>query len=107
MTCLQCGASLSLGDAWCALCREPVPGVAHGPALRAALERQRLKRPEYSRWAGGPNSFGPVVKTAITIVVLAFAPLGVPTGETLLYLVAYLPIAALILWGTWRKERVR
>jgi len=108
--CRNCGAKLSPDAEWCGLCLTPV----HEPEREQPTQRLRpgVLRPEakpvpqYSRWKGGPNSFGPVTKIVVTIFVVALFPFGGYYGTRTLYLVGYAPIAVLILWGLWRKQQV-
>jgi hypothetical protein len=85
-------------------------GIEGRPLARSTggrlIRREAEVIPVFSRWRGGPNSFGPVAKVTTTVVVLAMFPLGGFTGMQILYFVGYAPVAALVLWGLWRKERV-
>lgn len=69
-------------------------------------EREELPPAEFSRWKQGPTSFNPWVKVTLTIVILAFAPVGGFWGFTVLFGIVYFPVAGLLLWGLWRKQRV-
>ena len=132
--CQNCGALLAPNAAWCFNCLQAVPGMDQdrpaeepapdaaraaaptaapprpkkvGGALRPELRpRAELTKAEYSRWKAGPTSFGPVTKIALTVLILALLPFGGALGMQLLYLIAYLPIALLMLWGLWRKQQV-
>ena len=116
--CQNCNALLSPDAAWCLQCHHVIsgreaPGTATAEpterrrALRPQLRpRQEIKRAEYSRWKGGPTSFGPATKVILTVIILAFAPVSGALGMQLLYLIAYLPIALILLWGIWRKQQV-
>ena len=74
--------------------------------LHATAFARSFDKPTYSRWKKGPTSFSPTVKIALTLVILAFAPVGGFSGFQVLFFVPYLPIATLLLWGIWRKQRV-
>jgi len=104
--CEHCGARLPDDATWCGQCLEPVKPPAETATHRRVLEPEQHAEPEYSRWRGGPASFGPVVKIAITVFVLALGPIGGMLELRALWLIAWGPIAALVLWGTWRKQRV-
>lgn len=128
--CQSCGALLAPNAAWCFNCLQAVPGVdqdqphsqaspsqptaapprppSTGGALRPELrtERPTLTRAEYSRWKKGPTSFGPATKIALTVLVVAMLPFGGALGMQLLYAIAYVPFAMLVLWGLWRKQQV-
>lgn len=103
--CEHCGARLPAGAKWCGLCLEPVAPAAQ-TGLRHARGGEEFTKPVYSRWKGGPTSFGPAVKIAITIFVLAMAPVGGLLQFRALWAISYVPIAALVLWGTWRRQQV-
>jgi hypothetical protein len=106
---------------WCTRCFEPVRHLSpRDPQLppRTDLELVdpatirpdhatiRLERPTYSRVRRGATTFGLWGRLALTAVVLFWLPWGVFTPMTLFYLVAYLPIATLLLAGIWRKDQV-
>ena len=83
------------------------PATTEPSGLRPdAPGQQVFAKPVYSRWKGGPTSFGPATKIAITVFVLALAPVGGVIAYQVLFFICYIPIAALILWGTWRKQQV-
>lgn len=104
--CVHCGARLADDAGWCGQCLARVePGMAPGPSRRA-LESERFDRPVYSRWRGGPTSFGPATKIAITAFVLIMGPVGGATEFQILWTVSWAPVAVLVLWGVWRKQRV-
>jgi hypothetical protein len=124
--CPNCSALLRPGADWCLNCLQSVatPTTATDPpegaptiartqrtqrqgALRPELRpRPALKRAEYSRWKKGPTSFGPATKVVLTVIIVALAPLSGALGMQVLYLIGYLPIALLLLWGLWRKQQV-
>lgn len=107
--CKHCGAPVPDHVSWCGRCLRPIepPAPPGAPALhRRVLGHEQLTKPEFSRWRGGPTSFGPVTKIAITVFVIAMGPIGGETRFQVLWAIGYLPIAALVLWGVWRKQRV-
>jgi len=66
----------------------------------------RLESPTYSRVRPGATAFGLWGRLALTAIVLFWLPWGVFTPMTLFYLVAYVPLAGLILVGIWRRDLV-
>ena len=95
---------------------EPAPPpIWAGPLARSGqLEDPNPNpKPVYSRWEGGPLSFGPRGRIALTVLIVAgafmgfglFAPWGSP------FALVYWPIASvycgLLLRAVWRKTRVR
>ncbi len=105
--CEHCGARLVDDAAWCGQCLAPVaPPEVSVTTQRRIHEVDHLPKAEYSRWRGGPTSFGPVVKIAITVFVLAMGPIGGIQQFRVMWLIVWGPIAALVLWGTWRRQRV-
>jgi hypothetical protein len=80
--CGRCGALVSNEQEWCGQCFAPVtPAVASEATLRGALMGQLAggavepsepdPTPVYSRWRGGPTSFGPATKVILTVLVVA------------------------------------
>lgn len=136
MRCENCHALLTPGAGFCLSCKQPLRDVEEnrptpGPvsarqaeeadaleALRTAPPRKEIPMPasrlserialpktEYSRTKAGPTSFPLWGKIALTAVIIFFAPYG--WGALMgLFLVTYVPIAGLLLWGIWRKQRV-
>lgn len=98
--CRNCGALLAPRAGSCRKCH-------YVDRLRPDLPgRQVMPKPVYSRWKGGPTSFGPVTKVILTVGILAAAPLGGYLAFQILFFISYIPIAGLILWGIWRKQQV-
>ena len=56
------------GVTWCGQCFAPVQGEP--PAVPAAPPAPPTQL--YSRWQGGPTSFGPVGRIVLTLLLLAF-----------------------------------
>jgi ribosomal protein L40E len=129
--CSHCGQRLPIGARWCPGCHhgtdssvfiapetagQVVPvspeRVLDPTPLRPAgeksvsrwSERQRLTRPERSRWKKGATTFGPAMKVALTALILVCAPFG--RLMTPVFLIAYVPIAGLLLFYIWRKDQV-
>jgi hypothetical protein len=91
------------------------PTIWSGPLARSGHVRDPNPNPEpvYSRWEGGPLSFGPAGRIALTILIILgafigsglFAPWGSP------FAIVYWPIASaycgFLLRAVWRKTRIR
>lgn len=65
----------------------------------------RVPRGTYSRTAAGPTSFGLVGRVGLTVAVVV-AILGLASSVALIFLVAGLPAAAMLLRDIWKKEYV-
>jgi hypothetical protein len=75
MRCGNCDAQLAPGATWCSQCFTPVAApVQPAAASQLASARQPPKdtypAPEFSRWKGGHESFGPVGRIVLTIGLL-------------------------------------
>jgi hypothetical protein len=93
---------------------EPPP-IWAGPLARSGHLQDPNPNPEpvYSRWEGGPLSFGPAGRIALTVLIVIgafvgsglFAPWGSP------FAIVYWPIAsaycAFLLRFVWHKTRIR
>lgn len=91
------------------------PTIWAGPLARSGLSQDPNPNaePVYSRWEGGPLSFGPGGRIALTVLIVVgafigsglFAPWGSP------FAIVYWPIAcaycAFLLRAVWRRTRVR
>jgi hypothetical protein len=80
--CGRCGALVSGEQEWCGQCYAPVaPAAASETTVRGAIMGQLASEaiesaepdpaPVYSRWRGGPTSFGPATKVILTALVVA------------------------------------
>jgi hypothetical protein len=97
-TCGKCGAALSPDLDWCGRCltpRGPDP-LGQDPArqrvpLQDAMRHRKvgneLAPTEFSRWKGGPTSFGPMGRTLLTIGLLVGLVIGEPLARGLVFLV--------------------
>ncbi len=122
-TCPSCGARLAPDLAWCGQCLRALPRESTSPAAVA----RRLPQPErheaiYSRWKGGPTSFGPVGRILMTLGVVAGLAIGEPmfrglvlssvgfdipaSGALGLYLAAAIPAGIFLLTRVWKRARV-
>lgn len=107
-TCRACGAELHGDVMWCLRCYEPVHQLtAAQPQLPVVHPVPGGDGRPHSRWKAGATTFGPLGRVVVTALVLAFAPTSLGNPLTLVvYLPAYLVIAAKILRSTWRKDLV-
>jgi hypothetical protein len=135
MNCEKCGASLAPEAEWCGQCLTPVrrgrgSGVG-GSALASGSLFTRTKSgpnttPEhevvYSRWKGGPESFGPIARVLLTIglflglVVLypiwygliGGPMLGIPNVYTnVTFAIVAIGLGAWALKTIWKRARVK
>ena len=104
--CEHCGARLVDDATWCGQCLEPVAPATEPVTGLRVYGTEQFPKAEYSRWRGGATSFGPAVKIAITVFVLSMGPIGGMTQLQAMWFIMWGPVSALILWGTWRKQRV-
>ena len=129
--CDRCGANWVKGMRWCVSCHAPAgsnrwrsePGVPDpdtvatapdpapvgvpGPRKRPdQVERLPVERARYSRWERGATTLGPAGRILGTLLVLGLGLFLVTGGPSVFLLIGYLPLAALTLWGLWRKDNV-
>ena len=117
--CRRCGARLWPDVMWCTQCYEPVRQLTPRerqlptppdlqPVDPATIRRDhafvRPHRQVYSRVRSGPTTLGLWGRVTCTAIVLFFLPWGPFTFVTVLYLVAYMPIAAILLATIWRRD---
>jgi len=121
--CSGCGAR-STGSQWCTLCHRQLSGESgSGPAFGAVFGAGRtvvagrvvdsaggsLGERQWSRWRGGPNSFGPVGRVLLTVGLVGLIPLLTWMGGQaalyfdLVYLMGPLPW---FLRDVWKRQRV-
>ncbi len=109
-TCHACGANLGLDVMWCLRCYEPVrhltPRRPDAPTV-AVLRTRPEDEHEMSRWKAGVNTFGPLGRIGITVVVLALAPWSANLVALAVLWPAYLVLAILVLRATWKKDYVQ
>jgi len=119
--CRNCGARLWPDVMWCPQCFEPVRQLTprdrplpippdFRPVDPATIRRDhafvRPHRQAYSRVRSGPTTLGLWGRVTCTAIVLFFLPWGPFTLVTVLYLLAYMPIAAILLAAIWRRDVV-
>lgn len=130
-TCPDCGAHVADDLSWCNQCYASLEGApAEAPPAGAVPLAMRLRvrppsleaPPEFSRWRGGPTSFGPVGRVLLTLAVLALLAIGYPmlrglmlagvgfdvpgTGFAIMYSIVAVPAGAYMLLRVWKRERV-
>jgi hypothetical protein len=139
LACGNCGAQLAPEAAWCGQCLMPVqqqqglgpqspmqPGAATQPAGLVDPRRPEHKdvaSPEYSRWKGGPESFGPAGRIIMTSLLLmglfvgyfffqggmvSFGGFALPLlGSIIMYGLLAAFIGAWALKSIWKRARVK
>lgn len=109
MTCASCGAGLRPDATWCGQCFAAVGGAAPPPVVpgRPVPAREELQLTQvYSRWQGGPTSFGPVGRVVLTLLVLLVGLWLLetnPIGGVVYALLA----APLVLREVWKRSAVQ
>jgi hypothetical protein len=107
-TCRACGVELHGDVMWCLRCYEPVrhltPRDPGDPTI--SFLRDPDDGSERSRWKAGVNTFGPVGRIVVTLLVLAFAPRSTNLVAVAVIWPAYLASAAIVLRATWKKDHV-
>ena len=102
MTCASCGAGLRPGMTWCGQCFAPTEAPAPGvPAPPPAAPVQL-----YSRWQGGPTSFGPVGRVLLTLLLLAFE-YWLYRFNLLGFAITTVLVVPLVLRDVWKRSAVQ
>ena len=130
--CPSCSANVAAGLAWCNQCYASlVPAAApeSSPSderplwVRSNAPVERLEQEtEFSRWRGGPTSFGPAGRLLLTLGVLVLLVVGYPilrglmvasvgfdvpgTGFVILYVCVAIPTGGYLLSRVWKRERI-
>jgi hypothetical protein len=117
-TCRNCGTALPPDVRWCGLCYEPVREFTS----RAPLH-ERIPEPEpsrrihlgppadrrtggrYSRWERTPTTFGPVGRSALTVLLVAWIVSAFFTMFVLFWLILA-TVGGWILREVWKPGRV-
>jgi hypothetical protein len=128
-TCPTCGAHVVDDLEWCNQCysalrADPTPvATAEVESVRSNIGLPDVKiEPEFSRWRGGPTSFGPLGRILLTLGVLVMLIVGYPllrgliysiigldipgVGLVVLYACAALPAGGYMLNRVWKRERI-
>lgn len=127
-TCTRCGAHVADDLAWCNQCyaflrREEPPTDGIPLSMRLRIKPPAVETPrEFSRWRGGPTSFGPLGRALLTLAVLMLLAVGYPmlrglmvasigfdvpgTGFAVMYAIVALPAGTYMLLRVWKRERV-
>ena len=119
--CARCGAALTPEAQWCGQCLTPVAVV--GPAEPQEPEVWTPTDAAYSRWKGGPDSFGPFGRIVLTVFLAIGAFAGyfllqgalylivgiqIPPGPSyVIYVVIAVPLSGWGLARIWKKVRFR
>jgi hypothetical protein len=138
-TCPSCGARVANDLEWCNQCYSAssavqtpaASAVVDAPAdpqrplwVRSNIGQPDVKiAPEFSRWRGGPTSFGPVGRILLTLGVIVMLIVGYPllrgliyavggmdipgAGLVVLYTCVALPGGAYMLNRVWKPERIK
>ena len=129
--CRLCGATLAPDLGWCGRCFTPRPTPSQPVAERTTLQNAMRDRAagtavvhaEFSRWRGGPTSYGPLGRTLLTLAVLIGLVIGEPlmrglmvatvgfdpsgSGFMVFYAVLAVPVCAyLIVVRIWKRVRI-
>jgi len=104
-TCRECGAALSPDLRWCGRCLAPITEFAAREIVPGSYVESPRAQVRYSRWQGGPTSFGPVGRVLATILVFLFGPWTF-SSFPILFGPIWIVIAVVVLKSIWKKERV-
>ena len=106
MTCSHCGAVTRAGAAWCGQCHAPfATAAAVGRWLPAAAP---VTAPQvYSRWRGGPTTFGPLGRMSWTLMVLLVAAFAIFSGDIFFMGIWIVFAGPMILRSVWKRDRIR
>lgn len=123
--CANCGAALAAEAEWCGQCLAPVKKEPQMSGyLRANL---KVEAPPidmtYSRWKAGPESFGPVGRSFLTVLLIIGVFVGyfiaqggvvvtvgmeVPAPASyFMYAVLAIPLAFWGLKTIWKRTRIK
>jgi hypothetical protein len=132
-TCSRCGAKVYAGAAWCGQCfapvaaesaasSDPTPPVGSPLATRMPAPKEAGHVPTYSRWRGGPTSFGLAGRVVLSVLALLLGVVGYPMSRGFIlasvgfdvpghgYMLMYAVIAALaevyFFSRIWKRERI-
>ena len=134
--CPSCGAKVYADQSWCGRCFAPVPTepstaspsdvappVASPLAARMPAPREPAHIPTYSRWRGGPTTFGPAGRVVLSLLALVLGVVGYPMSRGFIlasvgfdvpghgYVVMYAVIALVaelyLFSRIWKRERIR
>jgi hypothetical protein len=134
-SCQSCGAKLYAGQSWCGQCfaavgEPPGSSAADDPAAVPPPLSARMPAPRepahvatYSRWRGGPTSFGPAGRIVLSVLAVLLGIVGYPmsrglmvasvgfdvpgTGYVLMYAVVAVVAEVYLFSRIWKRERIR
>ncbi|MFN2539933.1 MAG: hypothetical protein ABR549_17510 [Mycobacteriales bacterium] len=110
MSCSSCGAVLRAGMTWCGQCFTPVAAAAEPAA--PAVPRRWVPAPGletrqvYSRWHGGPTSFGPTGRIACTVTLVLFE-YWLWRFNLLGFAITMITVVPLVLRDVWKRSAVQ
>jgi hypothetical protein len=104
-TCRDCGAALSPDLRWCGQCLAPVLEFAPRARFEGGFVDTPRHDVHYSRWKGGPTSFGPVGRILATLLVILFGP-WTTSAFVIFYTPIWILVAMVALKAIWKKERI-
>ncbi|MEA2484733.1 MAG: hypothetical protein QOC55_2680 [Thermoleophilaceae bacterium] len=109
MTCPQCGAVARPDAAWCGQCHAAFSAAAApaAPGRFVPVAAGPTAVPEYSRWRGGPTSFGPAGRISWTVAVLLVAAFSVFSGDIFFMGLWMLFVGPIVLRSVWKRDRIR
>ncbi len=134
-SCPSCGAKVYAGQSWCGQCfaslgDPPAPAATSDPAATAPPLSTRMPAPRgpahvptYSRWRGGPTSFGPAGRIVLSVLAILLGIVGYPmsrglmvasvgfdvpgTGYVLMYAVVAVAGELYLFSRIWKRGRIR
>ncbi len=110
--CRSCGADLALDVRWCTFCFAVVTEFEQRIASPGGFVDVPRHDVRYTRWRGGPLTFGPAGRLVITVglalgLPIAFWTMGTAFwGLGLWFLLGYSILSAVVLQSVWRRMPV-
>jgi hypothetical protein len=110
--CRSCGADLAPDVRWCTFCFAPIAEFQQRPSTPEGFVDFPRHDVRYTRWRGGPLTFGPIGRLGITVTLalgfaVAFWPMGTAFwGLGLWFLLGYSMFSAIVLRAVWRRMPV-
>jgi hypothetical protein len=110
--CRHCGADLAPDVRWCTYCFAPIAEFQRRPPTPGGFVDTPRHDVRYTRWRGGPLTFGPIGRLGITFALalgfaVAFWPMGTAFwGLGLWFLLGYSMFSAIVLRAVWGRMPV-